>query len=232
MGHREEDRAFRRLKNIEWRLAYTDRERRWVEKQIEGANSPKMSVLFALLIAVATYLMVLWLQYTDTGTGSSPVVVLNASCLSGLLILFLITAAFLWATHETRDMALTERKRAMELKTEELKAEREGIYREYPQLKGRAVGIVIPIDKYRILEAIIFLAAFGFVSACYVIRPDLTASGNFLATFTYLIYFSWLITEFFRLKQYGVSIYKRKKKRANIPAEKEERFDILEYKRL
>ena len=228
MGRSEEDRAFRRLKNIEWRLAYTERERRWVAKQIKWANSPKMSVLFAFLAVVATYLMVMWLQYTDTG--SSPVVVLDAGCLSGLIILFLITAVFLWATRETRDEALTERKRAMELKTEELKAEREEIYREYPQLKGREVGMVIPVDKYRILEVIVFLIVLGIVGVYHVMWPEkLTGSTSFL--FIYLIYFSWFMLEGSRLKQYGVNIYKRRKKRKSIPVETEERFDILEYKR-
>ncbi len=227
MKRSEEEKAFRRLKHIEWRLAYIERERRWIEKRIKWTNNPKVVVLISAISFVLGYFyFVAFSYYSDSGAHR----LIDVSCMVILLLLFVPFTAFLWGTRENRDMRLTRLKRGMESLSKGLEREKEEICRKYPQLKLRDIKVLFPADIYRVLP--VLLVVLLVIATSYLENYN-TLFWRFFLAFELFIISSSLL-DYLRLKQYGVSMYGRKRRKKKTPYmafEREENYDIMQYKK-
>ncbi len=223
MNRSEEDKAFRRLKRIEWKLAYIENEQRWIEKRIKWTNNPKVVVLTSALFSVMLYLYFVGFSYLNSGAYYP-----DTLCLTALVIGFLVLSVAQWASREETDMRLTSAKRRMEQEAGELEKEREEIYRQYPQLRERPISSTSRLWFRRYVLPLLGILAV-FVVFLFLPPPS-SYDRAIIGAVTYLDYF-FMILILPRFLGWGYEAQLWRRKRAKIPVEKEERFDILQYKR-
>ncbi len=232
MSRSAEDRAFRRLKRIEWRLAYIEREKRHLEKSIRRTADPRryifrsLMVLAAFVIIMSAFLVVISGVPAPDENGMPN---LAAFCMTGLLGFVIFMLVFSWAVRKETLEKLLRLKTGMENLTRRLERRREEIYQKYPDLREREIKVRFPYDIFRVGEAIVFLI---FAIEYYLLLKSPGSPYSIIAQTPIFVYF---FLEYLRERQYlSEPVFRGSETEPVDPLvqpQREERFDIPEYKR-
>ena len=239
MNRSEEEKAFRRLKRIEWKLAYFDREKKWVEKQIKGINRPNIHIFYAAIISAMLYISTS-LSILLSGNASLGDL-LNPFFLFVILIVFLALALLYWLLLEHMEMKMVDRKRNLELLIKSLKEEKKGIFAEHPQLKDRQIRVRFPYVPFEWIEL--------FLISCYFVLTfirfdyysgvlDSQLSFYFRAAYHSLVIILlivFILDFYLRRKWFRLPPQNRERENPSPESVEDsfnvERLDILEHKR-